>query len=70
MNENISAPIEEGTVLGKVKYCVDNVEYTTNLIASHSVEKSKFLNYILYTLYLMVCIFLIYKIFFHKKKTY
>ncbi len=48
LNEKISAPIEEGTVLGKVTYNIDGIEYSTNLIASHNVEKTKIFNYILY----------------------
>ena len=69
LNENISAPIEEGTVLGKVKYSVDGVEYTTDLIASHSVKKSEILTYILYVCAFIIAILLIYRIFFHKNKS-
>lgn len=68
LNENISAPIEEGTVLGKVKYSVDGVEYTTDLIASHHVKKSEILTYIFYACILIITILLIYGIFFHKNK--
>jgi D-alanyl-D-alanine carboxypeptidase (penicillin-binding protein 5/6) len=68
LNENISAPIEEGTVLGKVKYSVDGVEYTTDLIASHYVKKSEILTYIFYACILIITILLIYGIFFHKNK--
>ena len=69
LNENISAPIEESTVLGKVKYSVDGVEYTTDLIASHSVKKSEILTYILYVCAFIIVILLIYRIFFHKNKS-
>lgn len=68
LNENISAPIEEGTVLGKVKYSVDGVEYTTDLIASHHVKKSEILTYIFYACILIITILLIYGIFFHKNR--
>lgn len=68
LNENISAPIEEGTVLGKVKYSVDGVEYTTDLIASHYVKKSEILTYIFYACILIITILLIYGIFFHKNR--
>jgi len=67
LNEKISAPIEEGTILGKVKYSIDGVEYTTNLIASHNVEKSKILTYILYTVGILILIRIIYLILFHNK---
>lgn len=69
LNENISAPIEEGTVLGEVKYSVDGVEYTTDLIASHSVKKSEILTYVLYVCAFIIAILLIYGIFFHKNKS-
>lgn len=39
LDEDISAPIEQNQVLGKVTFYVDGLNYTTNLIASHSVEK-------------------------------
>jgi len=39
LNEDISAPIEQNQVLGKVTFYADGLNYTTNLIASHSVEK-------------------------------
>ena len=69
LNKEISAPIEEGMVLGKVKYSVDGVEYTTDLIASHSVKKSEILTYILYVCAFIIVILLIYRIFFHKNKS-
>lgn len=68
LNENISAPIDEGTILGKVKYTVNGVTYTTDLIASHHVEESKLLIYILYVGIFLIVMFLVYEIFFHKKK--
>ena len=39
LDEDISAPIEQNQVLGKVTFYADGLNYTTNLIASHSVEK-------------------------------
>lgn len=70
LNESLSAPIEEGSVLGKVSYSVDGVKYTTDLIASHSVNKSEFLTYILYAGTFIIAIFLVNEIFFHKNKKY
>lgn len=37
LNENISAPITAGTVLGTIKYKVDDIEYSANLIAKNDV---------------------------------
>lgn len=39
LNEVIQAPIQQGDVLGKVTYTVENIDYTTDLIASHEVMK-------------------------------
>lgn len=39
LNENINAPIEQGAVLGNVSYMIDDLEYKTDLIASHYVAK-------------------------------
>ena len=39
LDEDISAPIEQNQVLGKVTFYADGLNYTTNLIASHSVKK-------------------------------
>ena len=39
LNENISAPISKGAVLGKITYTIDGITYSSDLIASHSVEE-------------------------------
>lgn len=39
LNEDISAPISEGTVLGKVTYNIDGIKYSSDLIAEHNVEE-------------------------------
>lgn len=65
LNDNISAPIEEGSILGKIKYTVAGVTYSTNIIAEHNVEKSKLPIYILYLsiafIFIIICFILIYK---------
>ena len=43
IQENLLAPIAQGQIVGKIIYNIDGVEYSSNLIASHSVEKSGFL---------------------------
>lgn len=67
LNDNIEAPIEEGTTLGKVVYNVDNNTYTADLIASHSVEESKLLTYALYFSLGIIILLLIYRIVFYKR---
>ena len=39
LNENLMAPILSGSVLGSVSYTIDGEEYSTDLVASHDVEK-------------------------------
>ncbi len=69
LNDNISAPIVENQVLGKVKYEINGIEYSTDLLASHNVEESKLLQYILYCGTVIIILFVFYEIFFsHKKK--
>lgn len=41
LNDLIAAPIEEGTVLGKITYNIGEFAYSSDLIASHSVEEFK-----------------------------
>lgn len=69
VNTEISAPIVEGDVLGKLTYNIDGINYSSNLIAEHSVEK---FNYYLLALQifvaLVVLLILIKLIFFRKKK--
>ena len=46
LNENISAPITKGDVLGNITYNIDGIAYSSDLIASHSVEE--FNNFLLF----------------------
>ncbi|MCI8760609.1 MAG: D-alanyl-D-alanine carboxypeptidase [Clostridia bacterium] len=69
LKEDIKAPIEQGDVLGTASYTIDKIEYKTDLLASHLVEKSKLLNYIIMTIVGIFLLVLIYFIFFHKRKT-
>lgn len=64
VNDNLTAPISQGQVLGKIVYNIDGIEYSSDLIASHNVEKSNFfalliqwflIIFILYILYKLVC---------------
>lgn len=56
LNNNISAPIEEGNIMGYIKYNIDDVDYTVNLIASHNVEKSFFANANIYIIVILIFI--------------
>ena len=68
LNEKITAPIEEGSILGTVKYKIEGIEYTSNLIASHFVEESKLLLYILYSFIAIVVLFILHRVLFKRKK--
>lgn len=67
LKDNISAPIEEGTVLGTAKYEINGIEYETDLIASHDVETSKLLNIIIEVAIILIILFLLSSILFKKK---
>ncbi len=45
LNENLEAPILAGDKIGTIKYKVDDIEYSANLLAKNNVEK---INYGLY----------------------
>lgn len=69
IKEDIKAPIEQGDKLGIVSYTIDGIEYQTQLVASHLVEKSKFSNYVIAITIGIFIIILMYFIFFRKRKT-
>ena len=61
LNEKISAPIEEGDILGKATYTIDGISYETNLIAEHHVEKSNLILYVTCGFIGIILIFIVYK---------
>lgn len=67
INDNLTAPIAKGTVVGNVKYVVDDVEYTADLIAANDVEKSTFVIQLIQIILLLVVIFIIYRLITSKK---
>lgn len=62
INDNLSAPIAKGTVVGNLKYVIDDVEYTADLIAANDVQKSSFIIKLIQIVLLVVVIYLIYKL--------
>ena len=66
IQENLSAPIAQGQILGKIIYNIDGIEYSSNLIASHSVEKSTFGIIIFQVILIVLILFLLYKLLFNK----
>ena len=68
LNDNISAPIAEGDKLGKITYNIDGLTYSSDLIASHSVEESKNSLLIIQIICAIVVLLILIKLFSHKKK--
>ena len=48
-NENLEAPIPANTVIGTIKYKVDDIEYSANLLAKQDVIKQNYSIYIFIT---------------------
>ena len=44
-NEELVAPIKEGDIVGTIKYKVDDIEYSANLLAKNDVEKQTYTIY-------------------------
>ena len=68
LNENISAPISEGDILGKVTYNIDGINYSSDLVASHGVEEYDVSLLIIQIVCAIVALLIIAKIFLPKKK--
>lgn len=68
VNEDLVAHISQGTVLGTIKYNIEGVEYTTDIIASHSVEKDNSLFFIIQLILIAIILFVLYKLVFTNKK--
>lgn len=67
INANLSAPIPVSSVVGTIKYNIDGIDYSCNLIASHSVEKSNSLGFIIQIGILIIVLLLLYEILNSKK---
>lgn len=66
IEENLMAPISQGKIIGKITYNIDNVEYSSDLIASHSVKKSDFIILIVQGISIVLILVLLYKFLFSK----
>lgn len=60
VDENLKAPIEKGTIVGKVSYEYDGIKYEANLIASENVEKKHILIQIIRIIFSIIFLFIIY----------
>lgn len=68
LNENISAPIAKGQVLGTVTYETNKVKYTKNIIASHDVEADNFLMLIFFVILIIFISLILTTRLFRKRK--
>ena len=67
LNENLEAPINKGDIIGLVEYKIDDVIYSSNLLASKSIEKFNFFksfgSIILKIILILIILFIILTIF-------
>ena len=68
LNSEISAPIAEGDVLGKAIYTIDGISYEADIIATHNVEKSQSLQFVLQIGALLIALLITFQIFFSNRK--
>lgn len=70
IDDNLKAPISKGQIIGNITYSVEDISYTTNLIAEHDVEvDNSFYFYFKIILFLFV-LFLLFMILKPKKSKY
>ena len=70
LNSEIKAPIYTGDVLGQITYSVNGVDYSTNLVASHDVEKFRIPVFIIIAVLIFIALLIIYRIFYYTPKKY
>lgn len=73
LQDNLFAPIAQGQVVGKITYTIDGIQYSSNLLASHSVEQSGFITIVVQIILVILILFLLYKLLFDSnsnKKSY
>lgn len=66
LKENLSAPIKQGDVVGTATYYIEGIEYTVDLIASHSVKKWTFVKLVLEIILLVITLYIVYYLIFKK----
>lgn len=68
LNSNLFAPISQGQVVGKIVYNIDGEEYSSDLIASHSVIPSNSIVTIAGMVLLVLVLLVLIRLLFPKKK--
>ena len=62
LNENLEAPITKGETVGSIKYIVENVEYTSELIAGNAVKKESVFALIFKIFLVFLALYIIYSV--------
>ncbi len=68
LNTSISAPITQGDVLGKAIYTIDGISYESDLVATHNVENSQLLQFILQIGGIFIALLITFEIFFSNRR--
>lgn len=68
LNYDISAPIAEGDVLGKAIYTIDGISYEADIVATHNVENSQLLQFVLQIGGIFIALLITFEIFFSNRK--
>lgn len=68
LNENLKAPITKGDVIGTITYNIEDIEYTSNVLAGSDVKKSSFFFTLLQVILIVFILYVLYKIVKNKKK--
>ena len=62
LNDNLSAPIAQGDVLGKITYKIEDIEYTSDLKASHMVEKKDYFVLIIQIILIIMILYILFRL--------
>lgn len=70
INENLTAPIRERQVIGKINYQIDGIDYSTDLLASHEVKPTNRIIVVFQIVLIFFILYLLYRLLFtsFKKK--
>lgn len=69
LTDGLFAPISEGTILGSISYDIDGVNYSCNLVASHTVYSNNLLKTAMELAILIIALILFAKFLKFKKRT-
>lgn len=59
LDKNIKAPIQKGTVIGKISYTIDEINYTTNLIAGQDISANSIFTILIKIIAIIIVLYFI-----------